>query len=161
LTAAHKPERIGRVDPISLIVAALAAGAASAAKATVEAGVKDAYEGLKRLILRRYRDVDVEPVAKRPQSEAKRQSLVEDLEAAGAGADGELLETAQRLLEAVRTHDAAAGPAIGIDLEEVEAAFLKISAVTAAGTGVRVRHGTFSGGIEISDVNAGDGPERP
>jgi hypothetical protein len=149
------------MDPISLIVAALAAGAAAATKATVEAGVKDAYEGLKRLILRRYRDVDVAPVAKRPQSEAKRTSLAEDLETAGAAGDAELLETAQRLLEAVREHDAAAGAAIGIDLEDVHAQFLKASDVSSAGTGVRVRHGTFSGGIEITGVDAGDRPERP
>jgi hypothetical protein len=152
------------MEPITLIVTALAAGASAALKSTAEAGVKDAYEGLKRLILRRYRDVDVEPVEKKPESHAKRESLAEDLEAVGAGQDQELLETARRLVEAVRAHDAAAGPAIGVDLEQVEAEFLKVSDVRSAGTGVRVRHGTFSGGIDISGVDAGDGrgaPDRP
>jgi hypothetical protein len=151
------------MDPVTLIVSALAAGAAAAVKSTAEAGVKDAYEGLKRLIFGHYRDVDVAPVEKRPESDAKRQSLAEDLEAAGAAEDPELLETAQRLIEAVRAHDAAVGPAVGIDLEEVSAAFLKVSDVSATGTGVRVRRGEFTGGIDISGVDAGGRarPDRP
>jgi hypothetical protein len=38
------------MEPISLILAALVAGAVAAAKDTAEKGVKDAYEGLKTLI---------------------------------------------------------------------------------------------------------------
>ncbi len=151
------------MDPITLVVSALAAGASSALKSTAEAAVKDAYGTLKRLIRGRYTDVDVEPVEKRPESQAKRESLAEDLETAGASQDGELLETAQRLVEAVRAHDAQAGPSIGVDLEQVEAEFLKVSDVRSSGTGVRVRHGTFSQGIDISGVDAGGGPapDRP
>jgi hypothetical protein len=151
------------MDPVTLIVTALAAGASAALKSTAESGIKDAYEGLKRLIFGRYTDIDVAPVEKKPESEAKRQSLAEDLEAAGAAGDRELLETAQRLVEAVRKHDAEAGPAIGVDLEHVEAEFLKVGDVSSTGTGVRLRHGTFSGGIDISGVEAGGGatPDRP
>ena len=151
------------MDPITLVVTAIAAGASAALKSTAESAVKDAYQGLKRLISRRYEDVDVDPVERRPGSEAKRQSLAEDLDAAGAARDRELLEAAQRLVEAVRTHDAAAGPAIGVDLEQVQAEFLRVSDVSASGTGVRVRHGTFSRGIDISGVDAGGGaaPDRP
>jgi len=38
------------MDPISAILAALAAGAAAAAKETASSAIKDAYEGLKSLI---------------------------------------------------------------------------------------------------------------
>ena len=163
LTRTIGAERIALVDPVTLIVSALAAGASAAFKSTAESAVKDAYEGLKRLIFGRYREVDVAPVEKRPESVAKRQALAEDLEAAGASQDDELLATAQRLLETVRAHDPGAGPAIGVDLEQVQAEFLKISDVSASGTGVRVRHGTFTGGIDISGVDAGGGaaPDRP
>jgi hypothetical protein len=152
------------VDPVTLIVSALAAGASAAFKSTAESAVKDAYEGLKKLLFGRYKDIDVAPVEKKPESEAKRQSLAEDLEAAGATGDDELREAAQRLIEAVRAHDASAGAAVGVDLEQVEAEFLKISDVSSTGTGVRVRHGTFTGGIDISGVDAGGGeapPTRP
>src|SRR5258708_4418405 len=42
------------IDPISLIVAALAAGAPAAAKDTASQAVKDAYNGLKALIHTRF-----------------------------------------------------------------------------------------------------------
>ena len=38
------------MDPVSLIVAALAAGASEGAKTTVSEAVKDAYAGLKKLV---------------------------------------------------------------------------------------------------------------
>ena len=42
------------MEPISLILAALAAGAAAAAKDTAGTAVKDAYEGLKALIKKKF-----------------------------------------------------------------------------------------------------------
>ena len=44
---------VGRMDPITLIVTALAAGAALGAQDTVSAMVKDAYAGLKVLVRKR------------------------------------------------------------------------------------------------------------
>ena len=38
------------MEPVSLIIAALTAGAVAAAKDTAEKGVKDTYQGLKTLI---------------------------------------------------------------------------------------------------------------
>ena len=46
------------MDPISLIVAALAAGASAAVKDTAGQAVKDAYSGLKALVKRK---LGVEP----------------------------------------------------------------------------------------------------
>ncbi|MCZ8361568.1 MAG: hypothetical protein O9338_01940 [Microcystis sp. LE19-251.1A] len=42
------------MEPISLILAALAAGAVAAAKDTAGTAVKDAYEGLKALIKKKW-----------------------------------------------------------------------------------------------------------
>jgi disulfide oxidoreductase YuzD len=42
------------MEPISLILAALAAGATGAAKDTAGTAVKDAYEGLKALIKKKF-----------------------------------------------------------------------------------------------------------
>ncbi|MCA2815355.1 MAG: hypothetical protein IM459_01010 [Microcystis sp. M085S1] len=41
------------MEPVSLIITALTAGAVAAAKDTAEKGVKDTYQGLKTLIKRR------------------------------------------------------------------------------------------------------------
>lgn len=152
------------MDPITLIVSAVAVGAAAGAKDTAAVAVSDVYAALKALITRRYCGVDVTPVEKKPESEAKRDSLHEDLTEAGAGADEELLVAARRVVDEVRAHDGVVGPIPGIDLERVQAEFLRIRRVESDGTGVRVRDGTFRGGIEIDDVRAGrggGGPDRP
>jgi hypothetical protein len=147
------------VDPVSLIVMALAAGAAAGLKPTAEAAVKDAYAGLKTFIRNRYSHVDLAPVEEKPASEAKRASLAEDLEEAGAAEDGELLKLAQSLVELLRSYDVDATP-IGVDLERVNAEFMTVRKVTSSGTGVRVKDSEFRGGIDIGDVQAGQGGDR-
>ena len=72
------------MDPVSLIVTALAAGAAAGLKPTAEKIIKDAYEGIKTLIKRKYDQVDLASLEKKPQSQAKRDSVAEDLSDAGA-----------------------------------------------------------------------------
>ncbi|MDQ3606970.1 MAG: hypothetical protein M3418_12400, partial [Gemmatimonadota bacterium] len=83
------------MDPISIIVAALAAGAAAGLKSNAEKVVADAYEGIKALIKRRYSRVDLTPIETKPESEKKRESVAEDLEEAGAAEDLELLDQAK------------------------------------------------------------------
>ncbi|HMQ56047.1 MAG TPA: hypothetical protein PKD98_28460 [Anaerolineae bacterium] len=150
------------MDPISIIVTALAAGAAAALRPTAEAAIKDAYAGLKLLVQRKYSQVDVAPLEQKPASEAKQASLAEDLSEAGATADLELLAQAKALLLAIKQHAPEAAKAIGIDLKEVEAHHFRVGKVTAEGTGIRVEQGRFSGDIDIGEVSAGDvGPHDP
>jgi hypothetical protein len=140
---------------LSIITSAIAAGAAASMKDTVAAVVKDAYTGLRTLIRRKYASVELAAVEKKPDSKAKRDSLEEDLAGAGAAGDEELTRLAQVLVHAVEANAPEAAAAIGVDLEKVKAAFLRIGSVDAAGTGVRL-HGTeFSGGIDIGSVRAG------
>jgi hypothetical protein len=47
------------VDSLTSLVTALAAGAAAALQSTVEQSVKDGYDALKRLITRKYSQVNV------------------------------------------------------------------------------------------------------
>jgi hypothetical protein len=72
------------MDPISLVVSTLAAGALAALKPTAEQAVKDAYGGLKSLIQRRYGSVDLSQIEKKPKSSSKQESVAEDLREAGA-----------------------------------------------------------------------------
>ncbi|MGX1887792.1 hypothetical protein [Streptomyces sp. NPDC055287] len=143
---------------MTVIASAVALGASAGLAETAATAVKDAYAALKRLIGERYGHVDVAPVEGRPESEAKRASLEEDLAAAGAGDDTELLLAARELIRRVKSQEPGAGLATGIDLEEVEAAALHIGSVESAGTGIRVRRAKFTGDIEINDVRAGQEP---
>jgi hypothetical protein len=149
------------MDPVTVAVAsAIAAGAATGLNETVAQAIRDAYGALKRLITRR--GVDVSAVENKPASEAKRDSLAEDLEEAGAGADPELRAAAQALLAALREHAPQAGAAVGIDLKRVEGAALRIGTVESTGDGVKVEDGRFSGDVTIDQVRAGiRDPGRP
>ncbi|MEW5930364.1 MAG: hypothetical protein AB1941_23125 [Gemmatimonadota bacterium] len=151
------------MEPITTtaVVTALATGAAAAAKDTAATAVKDAYAGLKVLIQRKYSGVDVTPVEKKPDSEAKRQSVAEDLADAGAENDTELKELARALVAALERDAPEAAPAIGVDLKEVKAAFLRVGSVESAGTGIKVRDSEFSGGIHIGSVKAGNPGNLP
>jgi hypothetical protein len=152
------------VDPVSLIVLAVAAGAAAGLKESAADAVKEAYGALKRMIFERHR-VDVADVERKPESEHKRASLKEDLADAGAGTDTELREAARRLLAEVAEHDPAAAQAVGVDLEDVSAAFIKIGDVDVRGaaTGLKGTRVDVAGGIQVGNIRAesGDGSERP
>src|SRR4051812_37060235 len=81
------------MDPISLIVAALAAGAVAGVKDTASAAVKDTYAALKRLVADRHAAVhaDVEKLEQTPTSEGRQAVVKEELETAGAANDPELI----------------------------------------------------------------------
>lgn len=115
--------------------------------------MKDAYAGLKSLLTRR--SVDVSGVERKPDSDTQRAALVETLTDTADGVDDEMVAAARAVTDAVATHAPTAGPAIGVDLEQVRAEFLRIASVEASGTGVRVHNGEFSGGIDIGQVRAG------
>lgn len=144
------------MDPIGIIVSAIASGAAAGLKPTAEKAIKDAYAGLKSMIQRKYSRVDLLPIENKPESQSKRESVAEDLVGAGATGDQELLDLAKVLIDAVTRHDKATATAIGVDLEEVKAAYLDITKVTTSGAGVRVKKSEFEGGIDIGEVNAGE-----
>jgi hypothetical protein len=132
------------MDPVSFIVAALAAGAAAGLKDTAAAAVKDAYAGVKGWIQTRYGRVDLGALEQKPGSEAKRASLAEDLEEAGAGSDEELLELARKLVAVIDRDDPAAAARIGISLEDLKGASLRISRLEAEGDAeIRVAKGEF------------------
>jgi hypothetical protein len=92
------------MDPVTLIVTALAAGAASALQDGASAAVKDAYARVKALVMRRF--------ANRPKGElvlAEHESapqvweapLAAELSAARAGGDADLVTAAQALMSLV------------------------------------------------------------
>jgi hypothetical protein len=100
------------MDPISLIIAALAAGAIAGVKDAAGQAVKDAYAGLKGLIRRRFVG---NPEAEAALGQLERQPgsdqapLAQHLQAAGAADDEELVRAAQALLKQADPAGARAG----------------------------------------------------
>jgi hypothetical protein len=96
------------VEPVSLILGALAAGAADTAKQAV----KDAYEGLKRLVAARLAGRPSAEVALSEHAadpETWQAPLAKELTAAGAVGDDEILAAARAVLERADPDGARAG----------------------------------------------------
>ncbi|GHO76462.1 hypothetical protein KSD_42330 [Ktedonobacter sp. SOSP1-85] len=100
------------MDPISTVEAALTAGVATSAQPLVSQALKDAYQGLKALIVRRYGDKpkvqealkdheeDPETYAK-PLQKALRSAQIEN--------DDEILRAAQHLLTLIQQQQVGTG----------------------------------------------------
>ncbi len=102
------------MDPISLIIAALVAGAAAAAQETSKQAVKDAYGGLKGLLKRRFEqknkpegEVALEKHEEKPEVWAP--PLKATLLEAAADKDEEIIQAAQKLMALVDPQQAALG----------------------------------------------------
>lgn len=143
------------MDPISIIVGAVVAGASAALKDTASAAIEDAYAGLKQLIIERYRGSSVELVEQDPHSQARELVLKEDLQRADAGSDEELVRRAQLLLEAIERQPPEQAAALGVDLARVKAANVRAKEIIAAGTGFRARDVEVTGDITLGTVRGG------
>ncbi|MBN1139490.1 MAG: hypothetical protein JXM73_23140, partial [Anaerolineae bacterium] len=95
------------MDAVQLVVEALVAGAIAGTESTAAQAVRDAYAGLKALVVRKFGArgdvaVAVEQVDHKPASPGRRHTLEEELGAAGAGQDAEVLQAARDLLALVQ-----------------------------------------------------------
>jgi hypothetical protein len=100
------------MDPVTLIVAALAAGAAVGLKDISANAIKDAYVGLKGLLRRKFAG---RPAAEmvldqhEQEPDVYRAPLKSELSKTGAGQDPQVIEAARRLLELADPEGTARG----------------------------------------------------
>lgn len=143
------------MDALSAIMTAIISGAVASAKPTTEKVINDLYNGLKSVIHRKYSSVSLEAVEKKPDSPAQKAALQEILQDVKAEEDKELLQQAQLLLKAISEQPAQVAQAIGIKLDDVKAANVRLQEIIVSGeqaAGVHIKHGEFTGDIEISKV---------
>ena len=154
------------MDPVTIIASAIALGAASGLKPTVEQAIKDAYEGLKRLIIDRYSNkgdvIDtMDYLAKKPDASKRRETLEEALTEAGDAQDTALLEAAKTVHTAVKEHDPELPQSIGMDIGALKAAVLEVENVLAGKGGTAVKIGTAEIAGTASFKNIGGGNSNP
>lgn len=143
------------MEPATIIVTALALGAAAGIKSVAEKTVTDAYQGLKNLIKNKYPNVGLDRLEKKPDSTTQQAAVAEEIADAGADKDAEILQKAEVVLETAKNLPVENIAAIGVDLEKIKAASLKLKDIMATGTGVKVKDGEFIGEISIEQVRAG------
>ena len=136
------------VDPVTLIVAALVAGAAAGLKDTASSAVKDAYHGLKGLVQRKLGGrPDGELVLARHEQDPQvwDKPLIQELTAARAGDDPALVMAAQALMQLVDAAGSAAGR-YQVAASDHAAAAGRDMKVTASGGGIAagVIHGNVA-----------------
>jgi hypothetical protein len=145
------------MDPITLIVTALAAGAAAGLQSAAPKVITDAYEGIKAIIKRKYGQVDLKTLESSPASSNRKGVVKEELEKTDAGQDEELLRQAQAVLQAVKQHAPETAAAAGVSIEDLEVgASLRISDIVASGAGVSIKNARVGEDVEIRNVRAGD-----
>lgn len=148
------------MEPLSLVISALVAGAGAALKPTAELAVKDAYGSLKAHIRRRWQQIDVDALEREPGRALKQQLVREDLAQTDAGSDRALLEQARAVLAMVRAHDRDAALAGGISIEHLEAgANANIEDLLAEGA-IRVRGVRAAQDINIRGLRSANPPRR-
>jgi hypothetical protein len=100
------------MEPVSLVIAALGAGALAATKDTAGIAVKDAYQGLKALIKHKF---ESEPKAimvleeHETDPETYELPLKKKLAEAGIDKDELIIKAAQELLKQAKPQESAAG----------------------------------------------------
>ena len=136
------------MDPITVtIVSALAAGAAAAAKDVATDVIKDAYAGLKRLIIDRYQRAApfADAVEADPASEPEQKVLGKQLDQAGAPEDDDLKAAAQALLNELESLRSEPRAAAMFDFDRLRAARNFELDIEGIGQVLRAGDATFEG----------------
>jgi hypothetical protein len=152
------------MDPITTtIVAALAGGAAVAAKDVATSAVKDAYAGLKHLIVDRYKRAGAITVLEEdPASETGKKALEEALMKSGAAADPEVQQGAAALGQALQDLPPQARAGLEVQLKDIAAGqhILLERLASSGGVKVDVQGARAAGDFALRDVTAGVEPKN-
>jgi len=155
------------MDPIlTSVVAAFVAGASAKAKDVGSEALSDAYDGLKKFIVRKLgKSGAVQSVEDEPESESAQATLVEALskKADELQANSDLKELVESLERAITGLNATSTSGVGlIDIQTVRG---KVNAtvenLTATG---RIKLGSVigeTGDATVKGLTAGGSPERP
>jgi len=137
------------MDPVTLILTALVAGAGAGLKGAVSSAVTDAYNGLKGLVRRKLAArPDGELVLARHEADPQvwERPLAQELTAAGASDDRDLVSAAQALMQLVDAAGSAAGKYTVVTASDHSVAAGEDVNITASGGGTAagVIHGNVA-----------------
>jgi len=146
------------MEPIGMIIGALVMGMTAVAKDVGGQIVKDAYAGLKRVIVDRYsRAGSIAAMEEDPSSDTQRKALTETLTKAGLATDAEVLGKAKELSQALAKVPREALTAAGVRIGELEAINARFGDIeVSGGTGIDIGKATLKGDLTIGNVKVRD-----
>ena len=147
-------------DPITTgIIAAVGAGLAKVG----ETAVVDAYNGVKSLIVKKFGKESqlkkaVDALEERPDSESRKGMVKEEVEAANADKDPDLLAAANLLLAALKKSSDATGVKIGDTIIEGSLTAEQVVAEGPNSTGLEVTSSTIKQDVRLGKLGAKTSP---
>jgi hypothetical protein len=145
------------MDPITAsIVTALASGAAVAAKNLATEAIKDAYSGLKALIVDRYKKAApfVEALESDPDSKATQEVLGNQLK--GVEADADAKKGAAKLTDSVLELEKVPAAAAVLDFGTLKVAKnVLLEGIEYTGTLLRAKEADIQGDLTVKDIKLG------
>ncbi|MGI4795008.1 MAG: hypothetical protein ACRYG8_13220 [Janthinobacterium lividum] len=140
------------------ITDALSNGAIAAASGVATSLVTDAYGGLKALVVGRFkRPATIDALEEDPSSDTQKAAVAEALSKSGAADDPEVQDLARQLAAALAGMDALNAGAMGLDIEDLQAASVRLVDIVSQGTAVRIRRTTVTGTFEAEGIRSGQG----
>ena len=143
------------MDPVSIIAAAIIAGATAAASETASQAIKDAYQALKTLLVEGYKFASAGLLERKPSDPVFRQAVENELTSSPSiAADKAILEKTKALQEALRTAPSSDLAAWGVDVMKIDAArdFIAERISRTAG-GLRAEEIRAGGDVRFSDIS--------
>ncbi len=143
------------MDPLTLIVSALAFGAAAASKDVANQAVRDAYNGLKTLIIRKFGETSkvesaIDLLEDDPKSEDEQKSVAKQVQKAKADQDQEVVEQAKKLVEMLNKQGM-------IDQASLSAILTGSGAIAQGGSVAAGERGVATMGDLKGPINTGEG----
>jgi hypothetical protein len=145
------------MDPISMLMTALIAGAAIAGKSTVELTVKDAYSKLKDIIQSKDSSLSISMLENDPASKERQKILEQDLKSLGIDNNEEVMHQAEILLKAIEEKAPEIAEEVGLRIEDVKVgASLRIQEIVSrSGVGVEIKRSEITEDIDIGKIESG------
>jgi hypothetical protein len=151
------------MDPLSAIVGALVAGATAAASETASQAIKDAYQGLKAILVDTYKLASASLLEKKPSNTAYQVAVQEELKEHPAVAeDPAVLAKAKAVQETLSQASPDQLAAWGVDIGKLEAAGDVIAErISGTAGGFRADDLKAGGSVRLSDITGGSPRGKP
>ncbi|MGO7769828.1 hypothetical protein ACC736_32855 [Rhizobium ruizarguesonis] len=145
------------MDPVTAIVGALVAGATAAASGVAGDAVKDAYQGLRTVLIDSYKFVSASLLEKKPTDRAFQSAVESELrENPAIVNDEQVLNHVQAVQEALKSVPPEQLAAWGVDVKEIIAAKDVIAdQITGTAGGLRSERIQAGGDVRLTNISGG------